>query len=77
MEHLKMMIGERVSFSTPRVNLVTPAAATNKSDILLALAGRVTRHWSLDSELQFDPNESHAQRINFAASYRSRSRQGA
>ena len=70
MEHLKMMIGERVSFSTPRVNLVTPAAATNKSDILLALAGRVTRHWSLDSELQFDPNESHAQRINFAAIYR-------
>ena len=70
MEHLKMMIGERVSFSTPRVNLVTPATTTNKSDILLALAGRVTRHWSLDSELQFDPNESHAQRINFAASYR-------
>ena len=70
MEHLKMMIGERVSFSTPRVNLVTPATTSNKSDILLALAGRVTRHWSLDSEFQFDPNQSHAQRYNIVAGYR-------
>jgi LPS-assembly protein len=70
MEHLKMMIGERISFNTPQVNLVTPTTTTNKSDILLALAGRVTSHWSLDSEFQFDPNQSHAQRFNFAASYR-------
>jgi LPS-assembly protein len=64
------MIGERISFVTPRVNLVTPAATTNKSDILLALAGRVTRHWSLDSEFQYDPNQSHVQRYDIAASYR-------
>ena len=70
MEHLKVMIGERVSFSTPRVNLVTPATTSNKSDILLALAGRVTRHWLLDSEFQFDPNQAHVQRYNIAASYR-------
>jgi LPS-assembly protein len=71
MEHLKMMIGERVSFSAPRVNLDPPATTTNnKSDILLALAGRVTRHWSLDSEFQFDPNQSHAQRYDIVASYR-------
>ena len=70
LEHLKIMIGERVSFSAPQVNLITPAATTNKSDILLALAGRATRHWSLDSEFQFDPNQSHTQRYNIAASYR-------
>jgi LPS-assembly protein len=70
MEHLKLMLGERVSFFTPKVNLVTPTTTSNKSDILLALAGRVTRQWSLDSEFQFDPNESHAQRFNLAASYR-------
>ena len=69
MEHLKLMIGQRISFSSPRVNLVTPST-TNKSDILLALAGRVTRHWSLDSEFQFDPNQSHVQRYNIAAGYR-------
>lgn len=70
MEHLSMMLGERISFSTPQVNLITPAATTNKSDILLALAGRITRHWSLDSEFQYDPNQSHVQRYNVAANYR-------
>jgi LPS-assembly protein len=70
MEHLHLMIGERISFVAPKVNLATPATTTNKSDILLALAGRVTRHWSLDSEFQYDPNQSHVQRYDIAASYR-------
>jgi LPS-assembly protein len=79
MEHLKMMIGERVSFSAPQVNLpppatttnlVTPEATTNKSDILLALAGRVTRHWTLDSEFQYDQNQSRAQYYHITTSYR-------
>jgi LPS-assembly protein len=69
-ERLKMLIGERVSFSAPRVNLVAPATTTNKSDILLALSGRITSHWSLDSELQFDPNQSQVQHYNAAAHYR-------
>ena len=70
MEHLKVMIGQRISFSTPRVNLVTPTTTSNKSDVLLALAGRVTKTWSLDSEFQYDPNQSHVQRYNIAALYR-------
>jgi LPS-assembly protein len=70
MERLKMIIGERISFTTPRVNLVTPAMTTNKSDILLALSGRISRQWSLDSEFQFDPNQSHVQRYNISTSYR-------
>jgi LPS-assembly protein len=70
MEHLRLMIGERISFSSPKVNLVTPTTTANKSDILLALAGRITRRWSLDSEFQFDPNQSHVQRYNIATNYR-------
>jgi len=70
MERLKATIGERFSYSAPRVNLATPAASTNRSDILLAVAGRVTNAWSLDSEFQFDPNQSHTQRYNIAARYR-------
>jgi len=69
-ERLKVMAGERFSFRTPEVNLVTPAASTNKSDILLAAYGQVTRTFSLDSEFQFDPNQSHAQLYNIAAHYR-------
>ena len=70
MERLKVMLGERFSFSSPKVNLVAPTTALNKSDILLAAAGRVTDAWSLDSEFQFDPNQSHTQRYNIATHYR-------
>ncbi len=42
-ERLKMLIGERVSFTAPQVNLVAPATTTNKSDILLALSGRISQ----------------------------------
>ena len=69
-ERFKVMMGERFSFNTPQVNLVTPATSTGRSDILLAASGQVTRALSLDSEFQFDPNQSHAQRYNIAAHYR-------
>ena len=70
MEFLKVTMGERFSFQTPQVNLVTPTSTINKSDILLAAVGRVTDAWSLDSEFQFDPNQTHTQRYNVAARYR-------
>jgi LPS-assembly protein len=70
MERLNVMLGERFSFKSPRVNLDTTTTAINKSDILLAAAGRVTDAWSLDSELQYDPNQSHSQRYNAAAHYK-------
>lgn len=69
-ERLKVTLGERFSFSAPRVNLVAPAVSTNRSDVLLGVAGQITVAWSLDSEFQFDPNQSHTQRYNIAARYR-------
>lgn len=69
-ERLKLMVGERFSFSPPRVNLVAPTVSTNRSDVLLAASGRLTDAWSLDSEFQFDPNQSHTQRYNVSARYR-------
>ncbi|MDH4233829.1 MAG: LPS-assembly protein LptD [Gallionella sp.] len=69
MERLRVMLGERFSFKTPRVNLVTPTTTINKSDILLAAAGKVTNALQLDSEFQYDPNQTHAQRYNIAARY--------
>jgi LPS-assembly protein len=70
MERLKVLMGERFSFKTPQVNLTTTTTTINKSDILLAAAGRITNAWSLDSEFQFDPNQAHTQRYNIAARYR-------
>jgi LPS-assembly protein len=68
-ERLKVMMGERFSFKTPQVNLSTPTTSTGKSDILLAASGQVTRAWSMESEVQYDPNQSHAQLYNVAAHY--------
>jgi LPS-assembly protein len=69
-ERLRVMMGERFSFTAPRVNLATPAVSTNKSDILLAASGQVTRTVALYSEYQFDPNQSHTQRFTIASHYR-------
>lgn len=68
-ERLKVMMGERFSLKAPRVNLAAPAASTGRSNILLAASGQMTRAWSLDSEFQYDPNQSHAQLYNIAAHY--------
>ena len=68
-ERLRVAIGERFSFKTPQVNLNAATATTNKSDILLAASGRVTRTWSLDSAFQYNPNQAHTEKFNMAARY--------
>ncbi|MGC2167340.1 MAG: LPS assembly protein LptD, partial [Gallionella sp.] len=69
-ERLNVMLGERFSLSAPRVNLATPATTLNKSDILLAASGRVTDEVSLESEIQYDPNQKHIQRYSLETHYR-------
>ncbi len=70
MERLRVMLGERFSFSAPQVNLVTQTNNTNRSDILLSVGGKLTRAWSLDSLVQFNPNQSHTESYNVTARYR-------
>lgn len=68
-ERLRVMVGERFSFSEPRVNLVTPTGNTSRSDILLGVGGKLTRAWSLDSLYQYNPNQSHTESYNVMAHY--------
>jgi len=68
-ERLRVAIGQRFSAQTPKVNLVAPTTADNKSDILLAASGQVTRTWSVDSMFQYNPNQSHSEKFNAAARY--------
>lgn len=69
-EHLKLSVGERFSFRSPKVNLVAPTTTDNKSDILLAADGRLSQAWSLLSELQYSPGMSRIQHYNVTVSYR-------
>ena len=69
-EHLKLSIGERFSFTPPQVNLVAPTTSTNKSDILLGASGRINSDWSFAGELQYSPALALIQHYNVTTSYR-------
>lgn len=69
-ERFRATMGQRFSFSPPQVNLVAPTSNTGRSDVLLAIAGQLDRVWSMDGELQVDPNQSKTQRYSLSARYR-------
>ncbi len=69
-ERLRVAIGQRFSFTTPQVNLLTPEQVTNnKSDILLAVLGQVTPKWSVNSAFQYNPNMGRGEKLNMGARY--------
>ena len=69
-ERLRVALGQRFSFKTPLVNLVSPEVVTNnKSDILLAILGRITPKWSLNSAFQYNPNQAREEKLNVGARY--------
>jgi LPS-assembly protein len=68
-ERLRVAIGQRFSAISPQVNLITPDATTNKSDILFAASGQMTRSWSLDSSFQYNPNRSQSQQYMISTQY--------
>ena len=69
-ERLRVAVGQRLSYETPRVNLVAPEVVTNnRSDILLAILGQVTPKWSLNSAFQYNPNQAREEKLNVGARY--------
>ncbi|MDO8989876.1 MAG: LPS-assembly protein LptD [Sideroxyarcus sp.] len=69
-ERLRVTLGERFSFKAPQVNLVAPTDSTNRSDILVGMDGRLTRAWSMDGLIQYNPNQSQTESYNVMARYK-------
>ncbi len=69
-ERLRVMLGERFSFKAPQVTLGTATDSNNRSDILMGLGGKLTKAWSLDSLLQYNPNQSQTEAYNVTARYK-------
>jgi LPS-assembly protein len=69
-ERFRIMLGERFSFKAPQVTLFTPTDSNNRSDILLGLGGKLSKAWSLDSLLQYNPNQAQTQGYNVSARYK-------
>ncbi len=69
-ELLRATLGQRFYFADEKVALTpaTPLRTSKSSDLLASVGGRLTQDWSFDTTLQFDPNQTRAQR--YAASLR-------
>ncbi len=70
-EILKATIGQRHYFQSQRVALndATPTRNDKTSDFLAALSGRVSRHWSLDSALQYNSHRNLFERLGVGVRY--------
>lgn len=70
-ERMRATLGQRYYFEDERVGL-TPASllrGRGQSDILAAVAGRVTADWSVDAALQYNPQLARAERYSASARY--------
>jgi len=70
-EVLRATIGQRHYFQNQQVALdgLTPTRTDKTSDFLAALSGRVSRHWTLDSALQYNPHRNFFQRLGVGVRY--------
>lgn len=70
-EVLKATIGQRHYFQNQQVALndVTPTRTDKTSDFLAAVNGRLSRYWTLDSALQFNPHRNFFERLGIGARY--------
>lgn len=70
-EVLKATFGQRRYFRNQQVALndVTPTRTDKTSDFLAAVSGRVSRNWTLDSGLQYNPHRNFFERLGIGARY--------
>ena len=70
-EVLKATIGQRHYFQNQQValNSLTPTRTDKTSDFLAALSGRISRDWTVDSALQYNPHRNFFERLGVGVRY--------
>ena len=70
-EVLRATIGQRYYFKNERVGLIatSPLRSRDQSDLLASVGGRLAQAWSYDATVQFNPQESRAERYGVSARY--------
>ena len=70
-EAIRGTLAQRYYFRDQRVTLTptTPPRTFRESDWLASLAGRIAQHWTLETALQYNPQESAADRFTVSARY--------
>lgn len=69
MERMRLALGQRFYFQSPRVGLApsTTSNNTSRSDLLASVSGRVTETLSLDSNVQYSETDHMMNRSNYGA----------
>jgi len=69
-EQMRFTLGQRYYFQPQQVSL-TPddPPVSDRSDVLAAFSGRITRHWFTDLGMQYNTNEDQVERSNVALRY--------
>jgi LPS-assembly protein len=70
-EVLKATVGQRYYFQNQQVALdnVTPTRTDKTSDFLAAVSGHISRYWTLDSALQYNPQRNFFDRLGIGARF--------
>ncbi len=69
-ERLRVGVAQRYYFKSQEVTLPgVPARSSSNSDLLAALSGAITPHWSVDAGWQYTTDLSQTQRLNIGARY--------
>jgi LPS-assembly protein len=70
-EVLKATIGQRHYFQNQQVALndASPKRTDKTSDFLAAVNGRISRYWTLESALQYNPHGNYLDRLGIGARY--------
>ena len=70
-EQLRATIGQRYYFKNDRVGLTATSAprSRDQSDLLASVGGRIGRNWSFDGTVQYNPQESRAERGGISARF--------
>ncbi len=68
-EQLRFTVGQRYYFKEQQVSLDDSPRSFDRSDLLLAMSGKITSRWLADLGLQYSANTSRVERSNAALRY--------
>ncbi|MBA2690557.1 MAG: LPS-assembly protein LptD [Burkholderiales bacterium] len=69
-ERIRAVLAQRFHFTPPRVTLSGTPSGDRRSDVLAELSGQITDHWTLDSSIQYNADQSRTERYLIGARYR-------
>ena len=68
-EQLRFTLGQRYYFKQQEVSLTSARRNSERSDVLAAVTGQVTKHWFTDLGMQYSASESRVERSNAVLRY--------